>query len=200
MTERFKQSIPPTYFEGLYAADSDPWRFATSSYEREKYAATLEALPRPHYDATLEIGCSIGVLTRQLATRCGRLLSVDVADTALAQARDRCADLPHVAFATARVPGDWPEGRYDLIVLSEVVYYLDGADVARLADRVGGVIIPGGDIVLVHWLGETNYPLTGDEAAERFIAAIAAHARVLGQARTDAYRLDVLRARQSMTV
>ena len=34
----------PGYFERLYARDPDPWRFATSEYERDKYAATLAAL------------------------------------------------------------------------------------------------------------------------------------------------------------
>ena len=46
---RRKTSLPSTYFTALYAADADPWRFATSDYEREKYAATLAALPRPTY-------------------------------------------------------------------------------------------------------------------------------------------------------
>ena len=45
-----KRSLEPAYFEALYAADPDPWRFATSAYEREKYTATLAALPMLHKD------------------------------------------------------------------------------------------------------------------------------------------------------
>ncbi len=190
---RFETSMPAAYFEALYASDPDPWRFAASPYEQEKYAATLAALPRPHYDSALEVGCSIGVLTRQLAARCASLLSIDVAEEALAQARVRCEDLPNVQFARRRVPGEWPEGSFDLIVLSEVVYYLDRGDVDRLAERVGGAMRAHGDIVLVHWLGETNYSLSGDEAAERFMAASAGFARPRHQDRTERYRLDVLR-------
>ena len=77
---------------------ADPWRFATSDYERAKYEATLAALPHEIYRDVLEIGCSIGVLTRQLAPRCEKLLALDVAAKALDQARARCADLAHVAF------------------------------------------------------------------------------------------------------
>ncbi len=190
---RFETSIPPTYFEEMYARDPDPWHFAQSPYEREKYAATLAALPRQRYATGLEVGCSIGVLTRQLAGRCDALLSLDVADAALERARARCADQPHVRFERRRVPGEWPDGRFDLILLSEVVYYLDGDDVRRLAARVNMAAAPGADILLVHWLGETHYPLSGDEAADTFIAA--SNTSRVEQRREDAYRLDILRAK-----
>ena len=52
---RHAGSLTPSYFEGLYAADPDPWRFATSDYERDKYAATLAALPRRHYARALDV-------------------------------------------------------------------------------------------------------------------------------------------------
>ena len=142
----------------------------------------------------LEIGCSIGVLTEALATRCEALLALDVAEAPLGEARQRCAALPHIRFQQMRVPEEWPAGSFDLILLSEVVYYLDETDVERLASRIRESIAPGGSIVLVHWLGETHYPLTGDEAAERFMASTAAFAQVHHQRRAEAYRLDVLQA------
>ena len=186
-------SLPPDYFEGLYAADPDPWRFETSDYERRKYAATLAALPRPRYAAALEVGCSIGVLTAPLADRCDALLALDVAEAALDKARARLAGREGVRFALSRVPEAWPEGRFDLILLSEVVYYLDAADVARLAERVRASLQPEGDVVLVHWTGETDYPLGGDEAVSAFLAASRDFLEPRAGARTDAYRLDVLR-------
>lgn len=189
---RHTTSLPPSYFDERYARDADPWRFATSDYERAKYAATLAALPKPRYARALEVGCSIGVLTRALAERCDALVGIDLAELALSQARERCADLGHVRFALASVPGDWPEGTFDLILLSEVVYYLDAGDVARLVERVRDSLMPGGDVMLVHWTGETHYPLSGDEAAEGFIEGARTFLRVRDQARADAYRLDVL--------
>lgn len=193
---RHTRSLPPSYFDARYAADPDPWQFETSDYERAKYAATLDALPRDRYARALEVGCSIGVLTEALARRCDALVSLDLAERALTRARERCRDQPHVHFALAQVPGHWPEGAFDLILLSEVVYYLDADDVVRLVDRVRDCLRPGGDVVLVHWTGETHYPLTGDEAAERFIDGASAFLRVHGQTRTDRYRLDVLVARE----
>lgn len=191
---RFQVSLPPAYFEKLYADNPDPWRFATSDYERDKYAATLKALPRERYISALEVGCSIGVLTHRLATQCDTLLALDLAATALDQARERCAALSNVRFEQRCIPAQWPEGQFDLILLSEVVYYLDRDDIGELVSRVEASVMPAFDIILVHWLGETHYPLSGDEAADCFIARASGFARIRHQERTDKYRLDVLGA------
>ena len=183
-------SIDRTYFDALYAADPDPWQFATSDYEREKYAASLAALPDATYQAALEVGCSIGVFTRALAARCKTLLALDVADAALAQARQQCRE-SNVTFQNRSVPDDWPEGSFDLIVLSEVLYYLDISALSRVAAKVDLSLPQGGVVLLVHYLGETDYPISGDEAAETFIAAT--KYPVLSHARTSTYRLDVLK-------
>jgi SAM-dependent methyltransferase len=187
MTRR-TASIEPVYFDELYAADPDPWRFATSGYEREKYAATIAALPPGRFGRGLEVGCSIGVLTQLLAARCVDFLALDVAEGALAQARARC---PSVRFERRAIPGDWPEGSFDLIVFSEVLYYLDQPSIVRTAALAIDALQPGGSMVLVHYLGGTDYPCTGDEAASSFIAA-SGLTRDL-EVRAGGYRIDRLR-------
>lgn len=187
-------SLPPDYFDALYAGSPDPWSFETSAYEDAKYAATLAALPAARYAAALEVGCSIGVLTARLAPRCDRLVAIDPAAAALDQARRRCAELRHVDFVQGYVPADWPAGRFDLILLSEVIYYLGLPDLGALAAKVAGATAPGGHVLLVHWVRETDYPLSGDEAAERFIDALGGGFRLLAQQRTGDYRLDLLAA------
>ena len=194
---RHETTLLPSYFDDIYAANRDPWAFATSAYEREKYAATLAALPKPRYRNALEVGCSIGVWTKALAARCDRIVAIDVARAALDQAEARCLDEPHVFFHQMQVPFEWPEGRFDLLVLSEVIYYLDRADVVRVAERAAACLEPGADIVLVHWTGETHYPLTGDEAAEAFMAASAGYASPTFAARQKQYRLDGLRVHET---
>ncbi len=186
MTRR-QHSIAPDWFEALYTADHDPWRFASSAYEREKYAATLAALPARRFAAALEVGCSIGVFTALLAARCDRLLALDVSPTALAAARAR---VPQASFACARIPAEWPADRFDLVVFSEVLYYLDAADIARSADCLRAALLPGGSALLVHYLGATDYPSTGDAAAEQFIAA--ARLPVGFRSRRPEYRIDRL--------
>lgn len=197
LTGRRSKTLDTDYFKGMYATDSDPWQFATSAYERDKYAATLAALPRARYASALEVGCSIGVFTHQLCPRCDALLGLDVVPSVLDQARARCADCPNASFKLSAVPGDWPDGKFDLILISEVAYYLDRPDLGRLVARVENALLPEADIVLVHWIGGTHYPLSGDEAAEGFIVGARGFAQVLKQERTDKYRLDVLRATRS---
>ena len=187
-------SLPPSYFDALYQRSPDPWAFETSPYERRKYARTLSTLPRPHYRSAVEIGCSIGVLTHQLAKRCGALVAMDSAQRALDRARKRCRDMPHIRFVEGQAPQDWPAGVFDLVLLSEVIYYLDAGDVSRLAARVHGSVAPGGHVELVHWVRESDYPLSGDAAAELFIGALGKRFRLFKQFRTEDYRLDLLAA------
>lgn len=186
---RHTASIGPAYFDQLYAADPDPWRFASSDYERDKYAASLAALPPGRFASALEVGCSIGIFTRALAPRCDALLSVDVAEAALEQARIAC-QAPHVRFRNLRIPGSWPEGSFDLIVLSEVLYYLTLDDLDLTARAVRATIASRGTVLLVHYLGETDYPLSGDAAADGFIRSSALSVQL--SQRTALYRIDAL--------
>ena len=186
--------VAPDYFDRLYARDADPWRFATSAYERDKYAATLAALPDRRFARGFEVGCSIGVLTRQLAARCDALLAADVAEAALAQARTRCANLAHVRLERMVVPEDWPDGRLDLVVFSEVLYYLGAPGLRLAAQRTLDSLAPGGCALLVNWCGSTGAAFTGDEAAEGFITACAPRLAPTLQRRTERYRLDLLEA------
>src|ERR1700684_1743672 len=190
-----RATLKPEYFDSIYKADPDPWNFADSPYEQGKYAITLNAMPKPRYRSALEVGCSIGVLTRSLASRCDAVVAIDAAQTPLVEARRRCADLPGVRFEQMFVPDEWPDGEFDLILLSEVVYYLSREDVGRLAARVTRSSPKGGSVILVHWTGETNYPLSGEEAAALFIKEVGPSCVVERADRYRQFRLDVLSRR-----
>lgn len=176
------------YFEELYRTHDDPWNVMGSAYEQDKYQATLRALRKPRYRHALELGCSIGGLTRLLAERCESLTSVDTSSTALEHARQHCP-ASHVRFVRAHLPdGDW-QARYDLIVLSELLYYFTPCALAGLANRLRSCIEAGGtEFIMVHWIGETDYPLSGDVAAHLFLALMrASHCMHM---REPLYRLD----------
>ena len=192
---RRTETIPVRYFDDLYTADADPWQFRTSPYERDKYAATLAMLDRPRYGSALEIGCSVGVFTRLLAPRCDRLLAIDGSEVALDAAREECRGLSQVTFRVATVPDAFPAGPFDLIVMAEVLYYLTAKDVARTADMARNALCPTGRILCCHWLGETDYPLTGDDAVLALAAALGPDTFVQDTQRHDAYRLDFFRLR-----
>jgi cyclopropane fatty-acyl-phospholipid synthase-like methyltransferase len=187
-----RPTLKPEYFDALYTADPDPWNFGASPYERAKYSLTLNAMPKPRYRTALEVGCSIGVLTRSLASRCDAVVAIDAAQAPLVEARRRCADLPGVRFEHMFLPYEWPDGAFELILLSEIIYYLNPEDVGRLAARVTNSLAQGGSLILVHWTGLTNYPLSGDEAAALFIERMGPTCVVNRADRYAEFRLDVL--------
>jgi predicted TPR repeat methyltransferase len=185
-------SLAPAYFERLYTANGDPWDFETSPYEAAKYAATLAALPCAKYARALELGCSIGVLTRQLATRCDHLLAVDISHTALARARQRCGDLSNISFEELDLTIQFPSGVFDLILISEIGYYLSLPDLAVFRAKIAEVLSSGGHLVMVHYTGETNYPLTADQVHDAFQDWPASPLAPIQSTTTSEYRLDVL--------
>ncbi|MCW8306034.1 nodulation S family protein [Acidiphilium sp. PA] len=193
MTASPSRSRDAGYFAALYDANPDPWNFEGSAYELRKYRATLSALGGQQFNRALEVGCSIGVLTSLLAPRCVSLFAVDIVESALAAARVRCAAMAQVEFALLRVPEEWPAGQvFDLILLSEVLYFLTPADIGRVAAHVTNALAPGGSVVLVNYTEQIDEPCSGDQAADVFIAATQAQLRVGLHERHQAFRIDRL--------
>lgn len=191
MPETPSKTLQPEYFDEVYAANADPWQFASSPYERAKYADTLAHLQRARYARGFEIGCSIGVLTAQFAERCDELLSVDVSERALEQARIRCAHLRQVQLRRMQVPKEAPEGQFDLIVVSEVGYYWGRADLDRAIAVLAEHHQPGGHLLLVHWTPRVHdYPLTGDVVHDLWQAR--PEWRTISDESREQYRISVL--------
>ncbi len=187
------RSLPPAYFDELYGKAADPWKFESSPYESAKFAATLAALPRARYGPAFEVGCSIGVLTRALADRCESVLAVDVAEAALAQARERCRDAANVRFGRMALPEEMPDGPFDLVLLSEVAYYWTPDDFDRAFGGLAARLGPGGQWLMVHWIAPVpDYPQTGEEVHDRAIARAAGSSLVhLDGRREERYRVDL---------
>lgn len=187
-------SLPASYFEDIFARDADPWDLASSSYEADKHAATIAALGGRCYRSALEVGCAGGVLTRRLSAWCDSLLAIDISRSALSQAQKRCSDLSNVSFRECDYPR-WSEAvnDFDLIVVSEVAYYWASDDLVAAANRLRATLRQGGDLILVHWTGATDYPQTGDDATENLQSALADSVTAIGSERTASYRLDLWR-------
>jgi cyclopropane fatty-acyl-phospholipid synthase-like methyltransferase len=159
-----RERLGREYFDELYAQSRDPWSFETSEYERNKYEQTLSVLARRRYRRVLEVGCSIGVFTAMLAPLCNELLAVDVSEKAIAVARQRLADFPNVRVELRTLPEETPQGPFDLVVASEVLYYWPKEVMLSALRRFEEVLAPGGSLLAVHWRKETKtYPLQGDE-------------------------------------
>jgi SAM-dependent methyltransferase len=160
------ERIEPAWFEDLYQREGDPWGFASSAYERDKYARTLAALGPPdrRFARALEAGCSIGVFTELLAPRCDALLAVDASATAVRRAGERLAGLPHVRVERRILPEELPPGPFDLVVCAEILYYWPAGLLRAALASIESALAPGGSLLAVHWRPPTRtYPLRGDE-------------------------------------
>lgn len=189
-----KNSFTPDYFERLYFRDADPWSFATSQYERNKYEETIAVLGCRRFADAFEVGCSIGILTGMLAPCCDSLLAADVSEIALSQALRNCGGMNNVTFERMNVPHEWPEKTFDLILLSEVLYFLSRADIMTAASKSIRGLDRNGLVVLVNWTGATDYPCGGDEAVQIFLARSIDVLKPTLQRRREHYRIDVLTA------
>ena len=142
-------------FERLYAGDPDPWRVATSWYERRKTQIVLACLRREKYRCIWDIGCGTGELTAHLAGRADRVVAVDSARRACELTRARCREIPGVIVERAAAPTvpDALQGEpvVDLVVLSEILYYLTAPARRATTEAVLGRCAPAADILAVHW-------------------------------------------------
>lgn len=181
-------TLEAPYFDRLYAAQPDPWEFRSRPYEIRKRALTLACLPALRYSTAFEPGCSIGVLTSELASRSDRVLSMDLSALALASAAQSVP--PNVELRQGAIPRDWPAESFELVVLSEVGYYLDPGDCRLLGELAA---TGATDLVIVHWRHPVDdYPLSGDEV-HRILAKTSSGAgmtRLVEHTEHD-FRLDV---------
>jgi trans-aconitate methyltransferase len=150
------------YFNRVYARAEDPWGFETRRYEQRKYALTLAMLPHEKYRRAFEPGCSFGVLTEMLAPRCASLVACELVPSVAERARRRLRKRPHVDVQVGAIPEAWPSGTFDLILLSEVLYYLTEEGASEIHQRLEASTGEGAHVIAVHYRGETDYPMSGD--------------------------------------
>lgn len=192
--EAVSERMSVAEFEALYRRNPDPWGYATSSYEREKYEATLAACGAGPFRRALELGGSIGIFTAALVPRCRRMVTVDAAPTAVESARRRLAEQPQVEVVHGRIPRDIPPGSYDLIVASEILYYLEPDDLEATLGVLEARLEPGARLVAVHWRPSgPERPFTAAEVHAR-LRRSPALVTIKAGGTTD-YLLDVLERR-----
>jgi predicted O-methyltransferase YrrM len=183
--------MSPADFEALYRTDPDPWGYETSQYEREKYAETLAACGPGPFARALELGSSIGVFSELLAPRCRSLITLDSARSAVTAAQSRLAAHPQARALLGEIPEAIPSGSYDLVLTSEILYYLEPDALSATLDALEQRTEPGARLVAVHWR---------PPGPERPFDAAAVHARLRrepwltarGSRDTADYLLDVL--------
>ncbi|MCB0948657.1 MAG: methyltransferase [Mycobacterium sp.] len=152
----------------MYAESADPWQLESRWYEQRKYAITTAMLPYPRYRHAFEPGCSVGVLTERLVARCDHVTSTDVSVGALDATHRRLearSNRDRVTLLRGSLDQPWPAGPFDLVVLSEVCYYLQPARLREVLDREVPRLAPAATVLAAHWRHLVpDYPMAGDHA------------------------------------
>jgi len=155
------------FFEAKYHHVADPWNFATSRYELNRYARIMASLHPRRFARAFEAGCSIGVLTKQLAGICHHVDALDISVTAVNYALQRCRHLGNVDIRVGSVRTEVPRRLYNLIVMSEIGYYFTRQELWELGSDLSARLLPGGILLGAHWLGHSSdHLLSGDEVHE----------------------------------
>jgi hypothetical protein len=148
------------FFEEKYAADADPWAFATSAYEQARYRMIVRALR-----------------------------AIDISSSAVARGLERCAGLENVRIAQGKLPDAIPPGSFDLIVLSEIGYYFAPDVLLEIASQLLARLTFEGVLLAAHWLGHSpDHQLTGDEV-HAVLGTIPKMQRTLAE-RHEGFRLE----------
>jgi len=196
----------PAYFETLFA-QPDPWGYG-SPYEREKYQRQLDLLAPGPIPRALELACAEGHFTVMLAGRVAHLKAADISPTALARAETRCAAWQNIEYLQLDLANDRLPQDFDLIVCSEMLYYLpDEAELRRAAAGLTAALAPGGALLTANaYLLHDNKTRTGFDWETQF-GAETIH-RTLRETpglvleasiETELYRIDRFRRRDLAT-
>jgi len=187
-------SYSESYFDVLYSDNSDPWQYQTRWYEQRKRDMCLAVLPQAHYSNAIELGCGNGVFSELLAQRCQALLIIDGNNKAVQLASQRLVDIPHAKVIQGIIPdvllnltevleqtypsSELPKSSltttppFDLIIISEILYYLSPEDIDTVIAWIGQNLAKGGSLLCCHW----RYPIegfamTGETVHQRFYKA-----------------------------
>ena len=169
-------------FEAKFQENPDPWNYGSSRFEAFKRQILLQACGTRQYGRGLELACANGETSLLLAHKCLSFLAVDGSVSAVAEAKRRTAGLRHVVITEAALPQDMPRGPFDLIVISELLYYLKSRDLDAVLRRSIAALAPGGRLVVLH---HTSY---FDDVAIPPAAAQQRAVELLGQSLQPVFR------------
>jgi cyclopropane fatty-acyl-phospholipid synthase-like methyltransferase len=188
--------IPPEMRPGFFDHffdEGDPFGFDRNPEEKLKFARTLEVCGEGPLGRVLELGCAVGSFTEILAPRATDVLALDVSQAAVDQVARRLRDRRNVRAKAMSIPAEFPGETFDLIVASDVLYYLSVEELKYCLSRIETTLADGGSFVAVHYVPRMGSVLNGDEAHDILVAHttlrhVLAERTEFGEGRT--YRVD----------
>lgn len=153
--------VTESKYARCFTVRADPWDYEVTPFTLEKFQAAIEMLDGVRggirFQRAWEIGCAEGAITVRLAQICEHLTAVDFIPLALERARVRCQEFDHISFTKWDLEADQAPGRFDLIVITDVLGSLGGRRAIRRArDKVASALAPGGYLLYGDFLGDLD--------------------------------------------
>ena len=153
----------PDLIDHFYDKGGDPFGFDVNPDEQLKFRKTLEICGDGKLGRVLEIGCAVGSFTEMIASRATDVLAIDVSEAAIRQAKQRLHQQQNVRLETRTLPAEFPDGQFDLIIASDVLYYLTVEDLQTCMGMIEAALSSGGAMVAVHYIPRVGTLLDGNE-------------------------------------
>ncbi len=131
-------------FDQLYAEHPDPWGCYAGRHSLDnKLFVDMLFEQQGEWPDVLDIGCGLGGLTNQFHARCAsRVIGIDVSPVAVNKARDL---FPWIRFEVRDIAQEeiTDLGPFDLIVMSEVLWYVSDK-LEEVLRRARAALLPNG--------------------------------------------------------
>jgi predicted TPR repeat methyltransferase len=148
-----ERRAPADYWEGLHSQGTYSSLMDDRRRDHLRLLAAMVAERAPQ-GRVLEIGCGQGAFYETLRShRPGRYVGVDIAPSAIEQAKARFADdiaAGHAAFEAGDGAAMGLERGYDAIVFADSIEYLGSMD--EVLARFTPLLAPGGFLCATQWL------------------------------------------------
>lgn len=145
-----KPSATLAHFEDVFLRSADPWQTRVSRAEMAKRDTVLALLGSRRHGRILELGCGNGSNSIALARRTISLDACDGAEMALKRAAALTDNIANVHLYHTTLPARFPSDRYDVVVIAELLYYLNDHCLACVMREIDRTLRPGGLLVLCH--------------------------------------------------
>jgi SAM-dependent methyltransferase len=141
------------------SCEDDPWGHTWRGQELTRYDFLLNIItnsrPGDSYRQSLDIGCTTGFFTNKLHKLSADVSGVDISTIAIARAREKYPDINFMAGSITDL--DLPDGLYDLITCTEMLYYLDIETQTQVLQRIHDLLSDDGRAMITSKIGKSPY-------------------------------------------
>lgn len=127
------------------------WDFKSpysQEWHRRVMAVVAARMGNQQWGDALEIGCSEGVFTSYLASRCRSVTAYDISPVALKRATQFCASYPNVRIGLLDLANEEIQGQYELVFAMDVLSCMRGRKrFVNAANKLANAIRDGGFLI-----------------------------------------------------